>query len=48
MSNLTTSEPKAIEWTATLSKKNVPWFAIIVPDHDLAKKRELNGRPDLN
>jgi hypothetical protein len=32
--------PQRITWTGTISSKNSPWFAVVVPDGDIVRRKE--------
>jgi hypothetical protein len=34
-----------VEWTGRLSRTDSPWVAVIIPDGDMAQRRDLFGTP---
>ena len=43
--NLQPGIPQHITWAGTVTSKNSPWFAVVVPDGDIARRKEALPAP---
>jgi hypothetical protein len=41
--DLRNGQPGTLTWTARLTNRHAPWVAVVVPDRDVANRREVTG-----